>query len=97
MIKVLTTRHGPLAALRVLKLENPQDAEFRFAKAAVENIFVLRPVPDKVGVGLGWFAAIEVSVHQDTTNSLIFGPIATLKADKLTITANPFLERTFGP
>jgi|EndMetStandDraft_5_1072996.scaffolds.fasta_scaffold68521_2 hypothetical protein len=80
----------------VLKLENPLDAEFRFAKAAVENIFVLRPVPEKVGVGLGWFAAIEASVHQDTTNSLIFGPIATLKADKLTFTANPFLEKTFG-
>src|SRR5215212_433755 len=29
----------------VLKLENPQDAEFRFAKAAVENIFALTPVP----------------------------------------------------
>lgn len=82
----------------VLKVENPQDVDFRIARTAVENLFVLRTIDDKRphGVGFGWFTAVEASLHPDTTNSLIFGPIVTLKADKLSLTANPFLERTFG-
>ena len=82
----------------VLKLENPQEADFRIAKASVENIFVVKAIDDKRphDIGLGWFAAVEASLHRDTTNSLFFGPIATLKSDKLSLTANPFLEKTFG-
>lgn len=73
-------------------------AAVRIAKTAVENLVVLRPIDDKRphDVGLGWFTAVEASVHRDTTNSLIFGPIATVKADAFTVTANPFLEKTFG-
>jgi hypothetical protein len=82
----------------VLKLENPQDAEFRVAKVAVENIFVLKAIDNerRNDIGLGWFAAFEAAVHQDTTNSFIFGPIMTVKAGKLAWTANPFLEKTIG-
>ena len=81
-----------------LNVENPQDVDFRIARTAVENLFVLRAIDDKRphGVGFGWFTAVEASLHPDTTNSLIFGPIVTLKADKLSLTANPFVEKTFG-
>jgi hypothetical protein len=81
----------------VLKIENPEEANLRIAKTAVENIFVLKGLDEKrpFDVGLGWFASVEASVHPDATNSLIFGPIASAKADALTVTVNPFLEKTF--
>jgi hypothetical protein len=82
----------------VLKLENPTEAEFRIAKAAVENLFVLKPLDEKQArdIGWGWFTAIDGSVHAEATNSLIFGPIVTVQSGKLSLTANPFLEKTFG-
>jgi hypothetical protein len=82
----------------VIKLENPIESDFRVARTAVENLFVLRPVDDKrpADFGVGWFTALEASVHQDTTNTFFVGPIVTLAAQKLSFTANPFLERNFG-
>ena len=82
----------------VLKLENPQDADFRIAKTAVENLFLLKAIADTRAhdIGLGWFTAVETSAHPDTTNSLIFGPIMTLKSEKVSLTLNPFFEKTFG-
>jgi hypothetical protein len=82
----------------VIKLENPDDADFRVARAAVENVFVLRPVDDKrpFDLGVGWFAAVDASLNPHTTNTAFFGPIITLAAQKLSFTANPFLERNFG-
>lgn len=82
----------------VFKLENPDDERVRFARVAVENIFVLKPLDDHkpFDTGLGWFAAVEVSTHAQTTNAVVFGPILSMTAGKLSITANPFLEKTFG-
>jgi len=80
----------------LLKLENPLDQDFRLARFAVENIWVFRPVPKQGGLGLGWFTSVEVATDPAATNSSEFGPIVTLKGDKLAFTANPFLEKTFG-
>lgn len=82
----------------VLKLEDPQDVDFRIAKTAVENLFVLKAIDDRHprDIGFGWFTALEASVHHDTTNSLIFGPIVTLTSGKLSLTANPFFEKTLA-
>jgi hypothetical protein len=90
--------HRWLKLSAVLKLEKPQDDDFRVAKTVAESLFVLKPIDPKRphDVGLGWFGAIEASLHPDTTNSLLFGPIVTLAAGRLSFTANPFLERTFG-
>src|SRR6476620_10894560 len=74
----------------VLKFENPSNEDLRLGKTAVENILVFKAVPKQYGVGLGWFTSLEESVHSDTTNALIFGPILTLKAQQLSFTANPF-------
>lgn len=82
----------------VLKLENPADADPRATRIGFENIFVLRPMDEKKkqDIGIGFFAAVEASVRDDTTNALVFGPIVTAKWDRITLAANPFLEQTFG-
>ncbi len=81
-----------------LKLEKPEQDEFRLAGAAVANLFVLKAIDEErqTDVGLGWYTEITGSLHRDTTNAVLFGPILSLKLDKLAITTNPFLERTFG-
>jgi len=80
----------------VIKLENPIDEDFRIARTSVENIWVLRPTPKDGGVGFGWFTSVEASTDRATTNSSQFGPIITVEVDKVTVTANPFFEKTFG-
>ena len=81
----------------VLKLENPVDDDFRAARMAVENLFVLSAIGERShGIGWGWFTALEAAINADATNALFFGPIATVKLDKLSFTANPFFEKTFG-
>ena len=80
----------------VVKLENPDDDDVRFARTAIENLFVLSPVPKAGGVGLGWFTAVELSIDPSTTNSSTFGPIIVIQDGKLSFTANPLFETTFG-
>jgi hypothetical protein len=81
-----------------LKFERPEEDELRLAGAAVANIFVFRALDDKRShdIGFGWFTEATGSLHHNTTNSILFGPILMLKADKLSFTGNPFLEKTFG-
>ncbi len=90
--------HRWLKLSAVLKLENPRDDDFRLANTAAESLLVLKPIDLERShdIGLGWFGAIEASLHPDTTNSLVFGPIVTLAAGKLSFTANPFFAKTFG-
>jgi len=80
----------------VIKLENPLEQDFRIARTSVENIWVLRAPPKDGGLGFGWFTSIEASTDRATTNSSLFGPIITLEVDKVSVTANPFFEKTFG-
>jgi hypothetical protein len=81
-----------------LKFEKPEELDARLAQAAIGNIFVLKGIDEKraFDAGIGWFTEVSFSTHGDTTNTVVFGPIVTLKADKLSLTANPFFERTFG-
>jgi hypothetical protein len=48
------------------------------------------------GLSFGWFTSIEASTDRATTNSSQFGPIISFEADKVSVTANPFFEKTFG-
>ena len=82
----------------VMKLEDPARHDLQASRVALESIFVLKPMSagQAQDLGIGFFAAVEASVHQDTTNALVFGPIVTAKWDALTLTFNPFLEQTFG-
>lgn len=80
-----------------LKIERPEELDLRLSQVAFASIFVLKPVADekKRDFGFGWFSEVSLAVHDDATNAAVFGPIATLKADKLAFTANPFFEKTF--
>lgn len=81
-----------------VKLEQPSGDDLRLVGAAVGNVFVLKAIDDKraYDTGLGWFTEVTVSTHRDATNAVLFGFIPKVKLDKLSITANPFLEKTFG-
>lgn len=48
------------------------------------------------GLSVGWFSSIQLSTNSDTTNSIVFGPIAKLKARAVTLTVNTYLEDAFG-
>lgn len=76
-------------------LEWPESADARLARIALENIFVLHPV-QKYGVGLGLFAGLDVSTHQETHNSVTLGPIVQMNAGAAELLVNPFFERSFG-
>jgi hypothetical protein len=82
----------------VLKFERPEQEDLRLANAAIESIFLLKGTDDKRtrDFGLAWFTGVDITTHRDSTNAVVFGPIAKLKSDKLTFTVNPFFEKTFG-
>ncbi len=76
--------------------ENPVGDNLRATHLALESTFVLRPMEQKQDIGLGLFVALEASIHDDSTNAFVFGPIVAVKWDNFTWTFNPFLEQTFG-
>jgi hypothetical protein len=64
--------------------ENPVGDNLRATHLAIENILVLWPMKQKRGAGLGLFVALDASIHDDSTNALVFGPIVTAKWDNVT-------------
>ena len=76
--------------------DNPVGDDLRATNLGIENIFLLRPMKQKQDIGLGLFVALEPAIHNESTNAFVFGPIVTVKWDKLLWTFNPFLEQTFG-
>jgi hypothetical protein len=50
----------------------------------------------KTGFGLGWFTAVAGAVNDDATNTATFGPIIKFARAGLSLTLNPFFEKTFG-
>ncbi len=60
-----------------------------------ESVFEIVDVK-KTGFGLGWFTAVGGAVYHDTTNVATFGPIIKFARQGLSLTLNPFLEKTFG-
>lgn len=60
-----------------------------------ESVFEIVDVK-KTGFGLGWFTAVAGAVNDDATNAVTFGPIVKLARAGLSLTLNPFLDKTFG-
>lgn len=81
-----------------LKFEKPVADDLRMDAASIASLLVLRALDEKRrhDVALGWYTELAASTHADTTNSVLFGFIPSIKLDKLTFTANPFFEKTFG-
>jgi hypothetical protein len=82
----------------VAKFERPEDAGMRFSALGAESLMVFKPLDDKkdVDIGYGWFVGVQASTHNEAQNNVQFGPIMSLKADKISLNANPFFEKTFG-
>lgn len=60
-----------------------------------ESVFEIFDVK-KTGFGLGWFTSIAGSVYHDTSNVTTFGPIIKFAHQSMSLTLNPFFEKTFG-
>lgn len=48
------------------------------------------------GFDYGWYSSVDVKVNDQETNTFTFGPIIQFGDDKLSLTLNPFFQKTFG-
>ncbi len=48
------------------------------------------------GFDFGWYSSVDLRVNDQETNTFTFGPIIQFGDDKLSLTLNPFLQKTFG-
>jgi hypothetical protein len=80
------------------KFERPDGEKMRFAAVGIENLFAFKPIDDKKthDVGFGWFVGTQFSTNHETQNNVNFGPVISVKLDKVSLNANPFFEKTFG-
>lgn len=60
-----------------------------------ESVFEIVDVK-KTGFGLGWFTAVSGATYHDATNAATFGPIIKFAHQSVSLTLNPFFEKTFG-
>lgn len=75
--------------------DRPLGENLHLGTAGVEAQFYFGKLSPAIGIG--WFTALDFRAHGDETNTLIFGPLIKFGDDALSLTVNPFLERTFGP
>lgn len=79
-----------------LALERPLHEGYRAAAAVLENTFELQNAKKAGGLGLAWFTGLAVSLDDEVTNAVVFGPIVRVGAGPTSLILNPFLEQTFG-
>jgi hypothetical protein len=48
------------------------------------------------GFDYGWYSSVDAAVNDQETNTFTFGPIIQFGDDKLSLTLNPFFQKTFG-
>ena len=75
--------------------DRPMGESTHLSVAGIEAQFYLGKLSP--GISIGWFTALDIRAHGDETNTLVFGPLVKFGDDTLSLTVNPFLERTFGP
>jgi hypothetical protein len=89
--------YSPLSWLFVgakLNLDQAVDEHWKVSTAGAE--LQVRFGPAKPGFDYGWYAGVDVATNSQETNTLTFGPILQFGDDKLSLTLNPFLQKTFG-
>lgn len=75
--------------------DRPLDESGRLSVAGVEaQVFLGKLAPS---ISWGWFAGLDLRVHDHETNTIIFGPLIRFGDEVLSLTVNPFLEQTFAP
>ncbi len=75
--------------------ERHDDRGWEVSSVFAESVFEIVDVK-KTGFGLGWFTSIAGSVYHDASNVTTFGPIIKFAHHSVSLTLNPFLEKTFG-
>lgn len=79
-----------------LATERPAHRGYRAAAASIENTFELVNAKKSGGYGLALFVAGSAAIDDESTNSLLVGPIVRLGEGRLSLLLNPSLEKTFG-
>ena len=74
--------------------DQPVDGNWQLTTAGTET--QLRFGKAMPGFDFGWYTAVDVRVYREATNTLTFGPILQFGNDKVSLTVNPFFQRTFG-
>lgn len=72
------------------------DRDWEVSTAFVESTFELMKWKQTGGFGLAWFTSVGGATVDDATNVATFGPILKFANERLALTLNPFLEKTFG-
>lgn len=77
-----------------LAFDSPVGESTRLSVAGIEGQLYL----GKLGpaIALAWFTGIDMRVHRDETNTVVFGPLIKFGDDALSLTLNPLFEHTFG-
>lgn len=77
-----------------LAFDQPLGDDLRATAVGAEALVVLRK--PEAGFGLAWFTGVTAAIHDEETNVVAFGPALRFGNDKLSLTINPFFERSFG-
>jgi len=62
-----------------------------FAESVVQIIDI-----KKTGFGFSWYTAGSAGIRQEEADSVLFGPIVKFAHKDVSLTLNPFFEKTFG-
>lgn len=78
------------------KVNSDQAVDENWKTSTVGAEMQLRFGKARPGFDFGWYSSVDVHVSDQETNTFTFGPIIQFGDDKLSLTLNPFLQKTFG-
>lgn len=91
--------HGGITSFWMAKValsaEKIEGESYDLSSVAFENVFRL-PEASRGPLDWGWYTAIGVGTNSEETNAVEFGPVVSLSSGLMTLTLNPFFEKTFG-
>lgn len=77
-----------------LNFDRPIGDDTQLSTAGIEaQVYIGKLGP---AICLAWFTGLDMRVHRDETNTLVFGPVVKFGSDALSLTLNPLFEHTFG-
>ncbi|MEQ1719413.1 MAG: hypothetical protein ABL907_26050 [Hyphomicrobium sp.] len=92
--------HGGLTDFWMAKValaaEREDGGDYALSSVALENVFRLPNARSTGAFDAAWFTALSAGVDSGATNAIEFGPVLSLASGPVTLTLNPFLEKTFG-
>ncbi len=70
--------------------------DLKLTEVAVEGVVILKPVPEKGGVGFGMLTEFEHPTSRGELNSIVMGPIFGAKTGRLSVLLNVLFIKHFG-